>query len=329
MIPSRVKQIIGIDESDLVKLDSDERLEYISGDSFVHSGDYHVTPIGQFETIKLVDLKELVDNSDTSESIRPLEVKEGVDIGVLQSSLRTEDRAMVQVASNFNCLEVPSRHFLPNRGDLVEGAHTDCTQGPAACFGPLAAYLYRAHFYEGGKQVNLLRHVTDYFGTPVNGKLTLDGSEKPINDCDKVADLVELGLHTNAAIIYGRNEHGLNYELDEPYPLVDQIFSASINLSDYGKKTTKDNLININRTLLRAAYESAYLAAIYRKRKVLYLTLVGGGVFKNPISMILQEIVRAHKLYADHPDSKLTQVVLCIYEEGTNVPSDIFKLMEY
>ena len=330
-IPSRVKSIIGITESDLVKLGSEERLEYICADSFVHSFDYHVTPIGQFQTVKLADLKELVGDNDNSELKCPLEVKDAIDVGVLQSTLKSSDKTMVQVASNFNCLEVPSRYSFPDCGDLVEEAHTDCTQGPAACFGPLAAYLYRAHFYDGGqignKQVNLLRNTASFFGTPINGKLTLDGSEKSIGNTNDVADLVEVGLHTNAAIIFGRNENGLNYELDEPYPIIDQIFSASINLNDYGKKTSKDNLTKINRTLLRAAYESAYLAAIYRKRKVLYLTLVGGGVFGNPIPMILEEIVRAHKCYTNNSNSELRRVVLCIYEEGTSVPSDISKMM--
>lgn len=327
MIPSRVESIIGIKEPDLVKLDFNERSKYMYGNSFIHSKDSHITPIGQFETIKLADLKKLVGNNNEYKSSCLFEVKEGIDIGVLQSTLKSSDKAMVQVASNFNCLEVPSRHFLPTRGNLITDAHTDETQGPAACFGPLAAYLYRAHFYN--KQINLLRYATDYFGTPVNGKLTLDGSEKSISNesIDDISNLIEIGLHRNAVIIFGRDEHGLQYELDEPYPIVDQVFSASINLKDYGKKTTNDKLININRTLLRATYESAYLAAIYCKRKVLYLTLVGGGSFKNPISLILQEIARAHQIWANHSNSKLKKVVLCIYNEDTNIPNDISKLI--
>lgn len=320
-IPSRVKSIIGICESDLVKLDYGDKLKYICNDSFVHAIDYHVTPIGEFKTIKLSELKELVGNSNNTDlQICPLKVETGVDIGVLQSNLKTEDRALVQVASNFNCLEVPSKYVLPNCGYLVENAHTDSTQGPGACFGPLAGYLYRAHFYKGGqtglKQVNLLRDVDKYFGIPINGKLVLNGDEESINNINDIAQQVEVGLHTNVAIIYRRDKYGMNYELDEPYPMIDQIFSASINLNDYGKKTCKDNLIKINRTLLRTAYESAYLVAIYRKRKILYLTLVGGGVFGNPIHLILEEIIRAHKLWANHPDSKLKRVVICIYEEG-------------
>lgn len=71
---------------------------------------------------------------------------DNIDIGKLQGLLKTKDKAIVQVASNFNCLEVSSRYSAPNSGNLTEYAHTDSTQEPAASFGPLAAYIYRAHF---------------------------------------------------------------------------------------------------------------------------------------------------------------------------------------
>jgi hypothetical protein len=48
---------------------------------------------------------------------------------------------------------------------------------------------------------------------------------------------------------------------------------------------------------------------------VRYLTLVGGGVFGNPLRMIVQEIVRAHRLYANHFASQLQEVCLCVYSE--------------
>lgn len=338
-IPSRVKSIIGITEKELVELSYEERIEkFVCADSFIHSDDYHITPLGTFQTPSIADITELVSligddpGQNLGQNLRecPLEVEENIDIGVLQSTLQTLDKAMIQVASNFNCLEVPSKYTPPNYGNLVENAHTDSTQGPAACFGPLAAYLYRAHFYEGGqtgiKQINLLEGVKKYFCTPINGKLTLSGNEQPIDSVDKVVPLIKCGLHTNIPILFGREESGLNFELDEPHPLIDQVFNASINLRDYGKRVAKSDLILINRALLRASYESAYLSAIYRNRKVLYLTFVGGGVFGNPIPMILEEIVRAHKLYASK--SELKRVVLCIYGEDKKIVKSINDLMK-
>lgn len=349
MSNSRVEFLIGIKESELVKLDSDSRSEFINGNTFINNKTYQPTPIGKFSTLSLNELRQLLsdekkdqDKSDKNSQLCfsvnhcPLEVWENVDIGELQSRIKTTDRAMVQVASNFNCLEVPSKYIPPHYGNLIEKAHRDSTQGPAACFGPLAAYLYRAHFYEfldgsigqtGEQQINLLEDVSNYFGEPPNGKLELKGDEDDIESVDDVTPFIKIGLHYDAAIIFGREKSGLNYSIDKPYPLVDQVFSASINLNDYGKKTSKHNLIKICRTLLRSAYESIYLAAIQRERNILYLTLIGGGVFSNPISIILEEIVRAHKLYADHPKSCLKKVILCIYGENLKIVKTVKDLL--
>lgn len=337
---SRVESIIGIKESDLVNLDSDSRLEFINGYTFINNTTYKPTPIGIFRTLSLMELRQSqLDKSEKkleSQSC-PLEVWENIDIGELQSRIKTSDKAMVQVASNFNCLEVPSKYMPPHYGNLIEKAHKDSTQGPAACFGPLAAYLYRAHFYEfsdgslgqtGENQINLLEDASNYFGFPPNGKFELRGDEDMIESIDEVTSLIKIGLHSDAAIIFGRTKSGLSILLDQPYPLIDQVFSASLNLNDYGKRTSKSNLIKICRTLLRSAYESVYLTAIQRKRKILYLTLIGGGVFSNPVKIILEEIVRSHKLYADHPKSCLKKVVLCVYGSNPKIVKTINTLIK-
>ena len=57
---------------------------------------------------------------------------------------------MFQVASNFNCLEVPGVSTDPERGDFVTNLMVDATQGPAASGGAAAAAITRAHaaFYD-------------------------------------------------------------------------------------------------------------------------------------------------------------------------------------
>lgn len=70
------------------------------------------------------------------------------------------------------------------------------------------------------------------------------------------------------------------------------------------------------RTLLRAAYEATYLAAIAQKRKTLLLTLVGGGCFGNPIRTIVEEMKRAHEKWAGHPASVLKTCQICLYDRS-------------
>jgi hypothetical protein len=267
----------------------------------------------------------------------PLSTRSGVDIGALQGTLTTSDEAMVQVASNFNCLENPTRHSRLDTGQFVDKAYVDCTQGPAAVFGTTSAYLYRCHFYQGGQSlsrrndnddapvVNLLQHTRAYFGTPHNGKLTLTGDESILEteaQIDAAASLVCIGLHHDCPILFGRTKRDVVYNTPQistrksniagqekeddtsdnkngplflEYPLVDHVLNASINLHDYGTSQQHDPtaIANLTRALLRAAYEGVYLAAILRQRRKLYLTLVGGGCFGNPIAMI------GHHLRAD------------------------------
>lgn len=260
-----------------------------------------------------------------------LVVEDGVDIGKLQAKLTTEDRAMVQIASNFNCLECASRVSLPDGGRLVSGYAADCTQGPAASFGVPAASLLRCHyaFYDAEgdpsrwgqtaeRQVELLADVRQYFGTCVNGKMTWDGKEDELKagQVGEVSQAIRVGVHEDAQVIFSKWRRTLT-KLPEPFPLVDQVLVASANWGDSGMMPSKKQLEHRTRAALRAAYDGAYLAAILRGRHLLLLTLVGGGSFSNPIAMVLDELAAAHKRWRKHPASVLRKVQLCVYEEGS------------
>ena len=310
---NRVFDILGVSEFDLVNIQ--DRSKFIEDNEFINIVTGEDTYIGTFTTPTIAELKQQInfDKLQDANNVK-ISVKVGVDIGQLQGTIKTNDKAMVQVASNFNCLEVPNRNTDPNNGRLVEDHVHDNTQGPAATFGTLAATLYRCHFVFGShgqtlqEQLNLLENVEEYFGTPVNGKLTLTGKEKQLhNNVDKVIDQIKAGLHVDCAIMYDRKG-----KLPEPHQHVDQVFNSTINLRSYGVGVDHDYRQFISRVLLRAAYESVYLSAIVREREILYLTLIGGGVFKNSIKIIVEEIENAHNKYAKY--SKLKKVVLCLYQ---------------
>merc|ERR1719221_1348848 len=212
---------------------------------------------------------------------------------------------MVQLASNFNCLEVPCRSHVPCTGNLVEGYAKDSTQGPAASFGVPAASLFRAHFpfsaagidsctwgQTAERQIELLSDVRDFFGTCVNGKVTFTGRERALSS-DVVADVssaIRVGVHTDAQVIFGRSKRAAGQVclLPEPWALVDQVLVASVNWNDAGLHPSREQLERLTRAALRSSYDGAYLAAISRERQVLMLTLVGAGVFGNPKGLVLE-----------------------------------------
>ena len=345
--------------------------------TFCHEDGQTTWSAGRFECVSVATLRERLQRDEESRPHKqrkpapiPLTIVDGVDVGVLQASLTTDQRALVQIASNFNALEVAGRHVRPDYGGLVTKYAVDSTQGPAASFGTPAASLLRAHyaFYSASgetaaeewgqtaaRQVELLRDVREHFGTCVNGKVTLSGAEAPIGGggggaepaaaeaaaavdaaVEAVAERIQVGLHTDCEVLFCRGGHRgeLTVLPAGGRPLVDQILSASVNLHDTGlprrasgahggtapgddgeADDEETRLGRLVRACLRAAYEGAYLAAIGRARRVLLLTLIGGGTFGNDLDDILVAIANAHREHAPRAPA-LEEVRLCLYSRG-------------
>jgi len=319
---SKVKDIIGITERELIKLT--DRSKFIKNNKFFNVLTHELTPIGNFNTPTIQELcnttllhgygPEICYNNKirNNNNIVNIQVQQFTDIANLQGQLKTSDKALVQVQSKFNCLQIPD---LDSAYDtVIDNLGQNYESSNSAMFSSLAASLYRQYFNDQ-KQINLLSEVGKYFSTPINGNIILNGREENVFKIDHVYPKIRIGLHTDCAILYDR------YKIfNPPYNVVDQVFSSSINLNHYGKHTTKYNQNRLSQTLLRAAYEGVYLAAILRKRKQLYLTLIGFNNYNNDLKIIVNEIKRAHHKYIQY--SELEKVV--IYEQNTN-----FKLIDF
>ena len=59
-----------------------------------------------------------------------------------------------------------------------------------------------------------------------------------------------------------------------------------------------------------------YLGAIVNKRKHIYLTLIGGGVFGNSKAAIHDSIIRAHLRWANNAESCLEKVSLVLFSSA-------------
>ena len=94
---------------------------------------------------------------------------------------------------------------------------------------------------------------------------------------------VRIGVHQDTPAYFGRRERN-SMEISDPVPIIDQIFVAALNRN--APLPYSQHLQRKTQFLLRAAYEGTYLAANLRKTQHLVLTLVGGGVFGNPIEEI-------------------------------------------
>lgn len=98
----------------------------------------------------------------------------------------------------------------------------------------------------------------------------------------------------------------------DPEQCVDQVFAAAVNLGSWQNESCLDIELR-GRFCLDVAYQGAYAAAQRHGRRHLVLTLVGGGVFGNPLDWVMDAMVRAHVKYGRTGAGALRKVSVVKY----------------
>jgi hypothetical protein len=308
-----------------------------------------VLPAGAFSVWSLQALAAACKSDDAAKSKGvPLTVvvrrssaspTDPVDINALQC--RATPGTLVQVASNFNCLEGAHDRVNYRSGHFVTHLMVDKTQAPAAASACAVAAIVRTHCcfvqetehgaadvsgqHRDGRQVELLGHdaLMPYF--PVrNGKLFTDTAavkadarlRSPLPPAAHVRH-VRIGLHCDAVAQFRRRGDGADMTCDfvsaAEAPRVDQVFVAAMDMSAQGVRLLDRAVAQERMTfLLHAAYGGTYAAACLRRSRTVILTLVGGGVFRNPWAAIGCAIGDAHVAWTGRCPH-LQRVVLPLY----------------
>eukprot|EP00727_Mastigamoeba_balamuthi_P007208 m51a1_g3107 putative guanylate kinase (737) ;mRNA; f:139385-142032 len=296
---------------------------------------------GKFSVLSLADLEGIAEKlGGDGPSRGPCEIEFLTGIGwealdknlsvAAQQASPANALAVFQAASNFNAVESPDDSLPPDSPEFTENYVWDRTQGPAASVGAGAAAIARVHaaFFDPAtppdewrqtqdRQVELLGQVKEYF-TVNNGYVTMTGAEKPLpTDEAELRELlrkVRIALHSEAQVTFS-SENGDTIVVRNGHK-IDQVFCAAINIGqgESGEKNAQlPDCAERIRFVLNAAYEGTYLAALANGRKTVYLTLIGGGVFGNPIKDISDAIVSAHLRWSGHPASRLESVKVAMW----------------
>jgi hypothetical protein len=222
------------------------------------------------------------------------------DIGSLQAT--AGPGTLFQVASQFNCLESPGPYITP-----VASYFNDPTQGPRASISAYSGTLLRHYAAPGdggnrfvqmtdGPQLNLLESICSPGVAEVrSGYLTSSG----ITDRSAFRAALEsrfedirVGVHDDVPVIFGYNWDGSV----EGNRRIGQVFTSTFAGGGYSGASAGDsNYRPICTVLLRAAYLGTLLAAADLGRNRVVLTLIGGGVFGNPVGLIWESICWAIK----------------------------------
>jgi hypothetical protein len=261
----------------------------------------HTWHAGRFEVVSVGELRARAvrhSNSQIDAKVR-LWVFDGhgpaTDIGALQATCGRN--TLFQVASQFNCLESPGPYVTP-----VASYFGDATQGPRASISAFPATLlrhYMAPAQDGtrfvqqtnGSQIDLLASAC---GRRVcqNGYFTgqgLDHIPSVLGALEKRFDAICVGVHDGVEVALGHDWDG---SVVQPAPRIAQVFTSTAAGGVYGatRHLRREGFDASSRQLLRAAYLGTLLAAVTLGKERAVLTLIGGGVFGNPIETIWEAI---------------------------------------
>lgn len=277
---------------------------FIEGDQIV-CPDGKRFAFGRLETPKLADLRQTVSQLDVP--TRPSTIREQVgDVRQLHAD-STNANALFQVASQFNLLEMTGPSVTPERG--VGIYENDPTQGPACAIACGAGTIYRNYFAPVGDhigqstdhQIDCSIELGRKFGNQ-EGQLWLmqNGYLFPTDDgLHRITDRLHWASESELDELRGELRIGLQWQADVTLPhcehQVSQAYCSALPVA-YGRQRAV-LWTDFAKLILDAAYEATLLAAVINAARngvnIVYLTLLGGGVFGNDDAWIFSAIERA------------------------------------
>lgn len=266
---------------------------------------------GELEIPTLADLRRRAGNVDRDRG--SISVHEVVANVQHLHRDRANEKAMFQVASQFNLLEMTSPGVTPECGIGIY--EEDFTQGPACAIAAGAGTIFRNYFVavDGGigqtadRQIDCLAGIGEVFGNSrqqlwemVNGyALPSEAGLREVNqkleDMDEVArdsvrQALRIGLQWETQVTLEDASHTVSQAYCSAMPVAYTRHSAQL----WAPLAT---------LVLEAAYEATICAAILNNARTgnnqLFLTLLGGGAFGNNLDWIMSSIRRALDLYTD------------------------------
>ena len=208
------------------------------------------------------------------------------------------DGATIQIASNFNCLDhIPSHPMYRPPLGKVSDYITYMVQAPPADVACGPALIYRQYFLPlpNGKIGQLYDNLNLIESTPIEVQ---DGytTKVPTTNWDwNNSEHYPIGLHSHAAVTLGRK-----FEMIENQ-IVHQIFCSAIAFNMIPRNPENEAIaqkileVEYEETI-KAAWELSLKYPDHKGSKKLFLTLIGGGVFKNSITSIVNAISNCEEL---------------------------------
>ena len=270
---------------------------------------------GLLEVLSLRELRDRINQMAPSEPVDQAKLKLSEVVANVQS-LHLEDSnagAMFQVASQFNLLEMVFPSVTPEMG--VDIYDQDLTQGPACAIACGAGTIYRNYSapvsgqtgQTENNQIDCIKQLGNALGNAnaalwemkngyclatkdglaeITNRLTAADAAANENERDELRQLLEIGIQWDTEVTLKDSE--------APH-IVTQAYCSALPVaySPIGE-TMWFEFANM---VLEASYEAFFCAAVLNAKATgnnkVFLTLLGGGAFGNPVDWIFSAITRS------------------------------------
>ena len=289
---------------DNLSIDGDKMISKINNRAFV---------FGKFGT---PSLEELRNQSKEIEKYQ-CQIKVSEVVGDIKTIHKDElnKNSVIQVASQFNLLEMVSPNRIPEDG--VGIYEYDATQGPACAIACGAGTIYRNYFAEvngqigqtSDNQIDCLKDIgielqNDRYhywemknGYALATREGLQSVNKYINNLSEdnyetLKGKLRVGVQWDSEVTITENEN-----------FITQVYCSALPVaySHIEKELWRD----FAKLILEATYEATLFVALKNYERTennkVFLTLIGGGAFGNDLEWIFSAIKKAIKKFSNTP----------------------------
>ena len=234
-------------------------------------------------------------------------------------------RAMFQVASQFNLLEMAAPDAVPEDGIGIY--EHDYTQGPACAIAAGAGTVFRNYLVplknqtgqSTERQVDCLTDIGKSLGNESQQLWKMQNgyafasraglsiiaerlSNLDTKSIDSLRSKLRVGIMWNTEVTVGKSANNSSPTSNmgsQPASLVSQIYCSAVPVSYSPEPASAWE--PLARLILEATYEATFRAAVLNKARngsnILFLTMIGGGAFGNQPEWIIDAIRRALRLH--------------------------------
>ncbi len=285
----------------------------IAGEKLISKVNGRAFLYGKLEIPSLEELRKQIDLSGKYDS----KIKVAEIVGDIQQfhQEKANNGALIQVASQFNLLEMASPNRIPEDGiGIYEYDHT---QGPACAIACGAGTIYRNYFVPvngqtgqtASRQIDCLKDLGTALGNEtkrywrmVNGyALATREGLKAISrhlqsllekDYEDLKGKLRIGIQQDTEVTLNNNGNRVNQAYCSALPVAYSDIESTL-WADFAQ------------LILEGTYEATFYAALKNYERTgnnkVFLTLVGGGAFGNKEEWIFSALAKAVKKFSNTP----------------------------